>query len=1131
MSTTVTNTGRLRDLHTSIRDKVGQVKANQRQCERLVNRIDQIIDSVERLEKASGSVVRPESHTLLSGLLSCIDNCNRLIEKFTTNTWYKKVYENQTDRVEFEQLNRQLSNYALDLSLGLNIQQLFDRNQDQEDLKEDLSDISRKLDTIAKQMLDEQQQQNKRMNQMIEQRFQSFRSHLTQSLEAQRRSDYARTIRIERERFLHIPLNDLLIENKLGSGGFADVHRGLWLTHHDTVAIKIIRMNHLDEKSPMREDFYREISTMYRIRYENVINVIGACVEPNFYAIILEYMGLGSLYDILHRRQQQDDRVIKFTWPDRWSIALQMAKGINYLHRLTPPIIHRDVKSMNFLFKQDGHDKFIVKVSDFGLAEIRRESWLQSTTSASLQIPSDIVGSISWKAPELFNRHGTHTKESDIYSLGIVFWELATGRKPYDDYADETVIPYNVTTKGERPDLTTTTIDNEFQLLITSAWAQDHHQRPTCLQLIERINKILSSKYEENNTDETGLPSSNENLTAENENSIPHNVAIDLHQSATSTTVSISDSSFGSTLSSTSTKTAIQVDEQELRNTFFDSANTTIRTQAQPEQERDEVEEMLTPPTIEDSTSQPAEKVETPMTQIEVKTSTKSDEPCLTADSSYIPLQRSLSKSESNLETANFETATTNGSFGLSLPKERVEKRRPLHQNMMWSSKNRQSRVPTSAVPFDHRRSVSTDPTSHQSVVPDKSVSNALEQVQQQLPSLTYTSIVVAPETIERQKVTSPFVPLISPPKQQQEQGRRSIIAHNENDRIASSKAPSSSSPAASVGTPCLFSVSTVLGGDGKGSRLDQLHYPFDIFVTNNSNDIYVADFCNSRILKLSGSKTSVISGSEGSDSTVNQLDSPVAMFADDEGKEIFISDFRNNRIQKFSLTGDMDIHVQTVIGQNGRGDHHDQFDRCYGLFVDHQQQWIYLSDYNNHRVTRWRNVKDSSHSEGVVVAGGQGRGSSSNQLNYPTDICVDESENNLFICDYFNHRVQRWSLNDRETGGVTVIGGHGEGFYLNQLSYPMSMTLDSSNRALYVADTGNNRIIKLSLRPSSNKAVPTVILGTSLGQGPGHLFLPRKVFIDKNHSNQLYIVDTGNHRLQKFTIPSRASTSDSGGK
>ncbi|CAF5044210.1 unnamed protein product, partial [Rotaria sp. Silwood1] len=142
---------------------------------------------------------------------------------------------------------------------------------------------------------------------------------------------------------------------------------------------------------------------MQSIHYEHVLRCWGACLEPSYYALILEYMPLGSLYDVL-----QNEKEFSLSWNDRWSIALQMTKGINYLHLYNPPILHRDVKSMNFLMTE-GKNGFIVKVGDFGLSVIRRESLRQS-----VQPP---VGSLAWHAPELLLLEGTHSIKTDIYAL------------------------------------------------------------------------------------------------------------------------------------------------------------------------------------------------------------------------------------------------------------------------------------------------------------------------------------------------------------------------------------------------------------------------------------------------------------------------------------------------------------------------------------------------------------------------------------------------------------------------------------------------------------------------------------------------------------------------------------------
>jgi serine/threonine protein kinase len=387
--------------------------------------------------------------------------------------WSEELYENK----KFEELNKCLSQLGQDLCLGLNIQEVFNRKQDQEDQREDLQDLIKKLNHLSYQ----QQDQYKSIDKLIHQRFESVRSHLEQHLLNKQDSNQVQ----DHYKFLRIPHKDLQIAEKpIGSGGFADVYKGMWLTHHDQVAVKVLRLRHLsdDSQSEIRADFHREVSTMYQIRYEHVVTVLGACIEPNFYAIIVEYMSLGSLYDVLHG-QTDNDQVITLSWSDRYSLTWQMAKSINYLHNLNPCIIHRDIKSMNFLMKQHGTDqhRFLLKVCDFGLAEIRRESLAQSIQT---------VGSLAWKAPELFISHENHSKQSDIYSLGMTMWELATAKKPWDKYVDETVIVTLVKIE-ERPDISDD-IPKEYKQTIEDAWNQNPYKRPTGFDLMERMCKQMS---------------------------------------------------------------------------------------------------------------------------------------------------------------------------------------------------------------------------------------------------------------------------------------------------------------------------------------------------------------------------------------------------------------------------------------------------------------------------------------------------------------------------------------------------------------------------------------------------------------------------------------------------------------
>ncbi|CAF2939728.1 unnamed protein product [Rotaria sp. Silwood2] len=305
-------------------------------------------------------------------------------------------------------------------------------------------------------------------------RVDSYRFELQQTIEA-RRPATTQTINEERTRFRHIPLHDLIPEELVGQGSFADVYRGQWLSQHHQVAIKVIRVGQLSDEA--KKNFIQEISTMHQMRFDNIITIFGACMEPNYHALVIEYMALGSLASLL-----QKSDIYPLSWSERWSIALQMVKGINYLHLSTPhPIIHRDIKSPNFLVGQSLKG-FIIKVGDFGLAKIRQETVRQTNAAGGSALLT--IGTLQWTAPELFKFSEKHTTASDVYALGVVFWELATRCIPYE-HNDDAVISVGVMAQ-QRLDIPVD-VPPDFASLIQKSWSHEPTQRPSCEELILHI--------------------------------------------------------------------------------------------------------------------------------------------------------------------------------------------------------------------------------------------------------------------------------------------------------------------------------------------------------------------------------------------------------------------------------------------------------------------------------------------------------------------------------------------------------------------------------------------------------------------------------------------------------------------
>ena len=142
-----------------------------------------------------------------------------------------------------------------------------------------------------------------------------------------------------------------------------------------------------------------------------LMQLIAACKEPSVFCIITEYLSGGSLRAFLHKLEHKSlplEKLIAF--------ALDIARGMEYIH--SQGVIHRDLKPENILFDQD----FCVKIVDFGIA----------CEEAYFDALAEDPGTFRWMAPEMI-KHKPYGHKVDVYSFGLVLWEMATGRIPYEE--------------------------------------------------------------------------------------------------------------------------------------------------------------------------------------------------------------------------------------------------------------------------------------------------------------------------------------------------------------------------------------------------------------------------------------------------------------------------------------------------------------------------------------------------------------------------------------------------------------------------------------------------------------------------------------------------------------------------
>ncbi|CAF1038903.1 unnamed protein product [Adineta steineri] len=172
-----------------------------------------------------------------------------------------------------------------------------------------------------------------------------------------------------------------------------------------------------------------------------------------------------------------------------------------------------------------------------------------------------------------------------------------------------------------------------------------------------------------------------------------------------------------------------------------------------------------------------------------------------------------------------------------------------------------------------------------------------------------------------------------------------------------------------------------------------------------------------------------------------------------DKNGFLYVFDCIENEVRRWKI-GEYNEGI-VVAGGNGKGNQLNQFNCPTFIFVDEDES-VYISDKDNHRVMKWR--KDAK--EGIVVAGGNGQGKKFNQFSYPQGVIVDDL-GQIYVADMWNHRVMRWCEGKEE--GEIIVGGNGQGNQFNQLNFPKGLSFDDEGN-LYVADYSNYRIQKFEI-------------------------------------------------------------------
>ncbi|XP_051142953.1 uncharacterized protein LOC127259588 [Andrographis paniculata] len=268
---------------------------------------------------------------------------------------------------------------------------------------------------------------------------------------------------------------DLEELRELGSGTYGTVYYGKW--RGTDVAIKRIKKacfsGRSSEQERLTKDFWREARILSNLHHPNVVAFYGVVPDGvgGTLATVTEFMANGSLRNALLKKDKILDQRKKLI------IAMDAAFGMEYLH--SKNIVHFDLKCDNLLVNLRDPHRPICKVGDFGLSKIKRNTL----------VSGGVRGTLPWMAPELLNGSSTKVSEKvDVFSFGIVLWEILTGEEPYANMHCGAIIG-GIVKNTLRPQIPEQ-CDPEWRSLMEQCWLADPDGRPSFTEITYRLRSI-----------------------------------------------------------------------------------------------------------------------------------------------------------------------------------------------------------------------------------------------------------------------------------------------------------------------------------------------------------------------------------------------------------------------------------------------------------------------------------------------------------------------------------------------------------------------------------------------------------------------------------------------------------------
>ncbi|XP_078067202.1 mixed lineage kinase domain-like protein [Mustelus asterias] len=457
-----------------------EVKMNHKRCYRLKGRIECLLEPVQTIKHEELTNAKA-----LKEIVGILESAKDFIESFTNKHRFSKVFKVFEIKDDFNHLNERLNDAAMALELALHTEQtktllrIFKDKERKKEDKQDTEEDQRYLDMVAKKLEEALHSMEERIQQAVE--------TVNDGVEEMKMDlkDIKRIIESYNEKpsvhpvqeILELKPEDIEVENKpFMTTANSKYYKGM--LHKFPVAIKRFLNVGLFDVEEIRKCFHKEAETMKHFESPNIVRIYGICINKHgtnpVFLIVMEYCELGCLRKVLEGERQ-------LSWQTRVRMALDAACGLYRMHQSIEKFkLHCSIDSTRFLVDHG------LRVKLGGLELAKTETSIRRITDASQR--SQKIPYIS--PQQLSNINYSYDKPCEVYSFGIVLWEIASRKPPFRDCSNEVIRQKVCDERAQEP--LPSDCPKDLCELINECRAYDPFERPKAGAIIDRLKNILN---------------------------------------------------------------------------------------------------------------------------------------------------------------------------------------------------------------------------------------------------------------------------------------------------------------------------------------------------------------------------------------------------------------------------------------------------------------------------------------------------------------------------------------------------------------------------------------------------------------------------------------------------------------